>query len=429
MSEQPQPAPAGHSPGGDRLVLWILLGIVIGALLGGLSPTGGSAVQFIGDLFLQALKMIIVPLVTLSITVGITGLGDVRRLGTIGWRTIAYYLTTTTLAVITGLVLVSLIHPGIGADTAGATLAEAVRGKEGATPAETIRQVLAGLLPANVIAAAAETEVLPLIVFSLFFGGVLTTFGERARPLISLLELGNDVVMRMVHVIMRFAPLGIGCLVAGRLAQANGFAGFLPELAKVGRYSLTVLLGLSIHGLLTLPLLLVFLGRRSMKHYAIAVSEALATAFGTASSSATLPLTVECTTEKGGVSSRTASFVLPLGATINMDGTALYEAVAAVFIAEAFGVHLDPAALVVVALTATLASIGAAGIPEAGLVTMVIVLKAVDLPIEGISIILLVDWFLDRCRTTINVWGDSVGAAIIDRFETPGGLTAAPGDR
>lgn len=429
MSVQPQPAPAGQPPGSDRLVLWILLGIVIGALLGGLSPAAGNHLQFLGDLFLQALKMIIVPLVTLSITVGITGLGDVRRLGTIGWRTVGYYLTTTTLAVITGLVLVSLIHPGIGADAAGAELAEAVRGKEGATAGETIRQVLAGLLPANIIAAAAETEVLPLIVFSLFFGGVLTTFGERARPLIGLLELGNDVVMRMVHVIMRFAPLGIGCLVAGRLAQANGFAGFWPELVKVGRYSLTVLLGLSIHGLLTLPLLLIFLARRSMKSYAIAVSEALVTAFGTASSSATLPLTVECTTEKAGVSPRTASFVLPLGATINMDGTALYEAVAAVFIAEAFGVHLAPAALVVVALTATLASIGAAGIPEAGLVTMVIVLKAVDLPIEGISIILLVDWFLDRCRTTINVWGDAVGAAIIDRFEAPDGLTAAPGGR
>jgi Na+/H+-dicarboxylate symporter len=211
--------------------------------------------------------------------------------------------------------------------------------------------------------------------------------------------------------------VGIGALLAGRLGEAGGFMGFWPQLASLGTYVGTVLLALAIHGFVTLPLALRFLGKRSVPSYAKALSTPLMTAFSTSSSSATLPLTIEALIDNAKVSRRVTSFVVPLGATINMNGTALYEAVAAMFIAQTYGIEMGLGETIIVLLTATLSAIGAAGIPEAGLVTMVIVLKAVDLPIEGISLILVVDWFLDRCRTTVNVWGDAVGAAVIHQFE------------
>lgn len=420
-------ADGAERPGGGRdTLMWqIVAGILIGLAGGGAVPAAGQAVAFLGDLFLQALKMIVVPLVVLSILVGITGLGDVRRLGRIGWRTMAYYLATTGLAVLTGIVLVVLIRPGVGVDLSGAKATESILAKAAASPADALREMVVGLVPANIIQAAAETEVLPLIVFSLFFGAVLTTFGAQAEPAVKLIGILNDAVMRMVLVIMRFAPVGIGCLVAGRLGKAGGFAGFLPELKALGAYAVTVIVGLVIHGAGTLPLLLGLLGKVSPARYARALSDALLTAFSTASSSATLPLTYECAVVKARVSPRTCGFVLPLGATVNMDGTALYEAVAAIFIAEAYGVPLAGPQYAIIFLTATLAAIGAAGIPEAGLVTMIIVLKAVGLPIEGIGLILAIDWFLDRCRTTINVWGDAVGCAIIDRYENADATAAA----
>jgi Na+/H+-dicarboxylate symporter len=252
----------------------------------------------------------------------------------------------------------------------------------------------------------------------LFFGGILTTLGERGRPVLAFFEAVNDVVMKMVHLIMYFAPLGVFALIAYRLGKAGGGGLFWMELAKLLKYALTVITGLLIHGVFVLPIILWVLGRRNPARYAFNMGNALTTAFSTASSSATLPLTMECAEEKNSVSNRAASFVLPLGATVNMDGTALYEAVAAIFIAQAYGVPLAFPQQVVIFITATLAAIGAAGIPEAGLVTMVIVLKSVGLPLEGIGLLLSIDWFLDRFRTTVNVWGDSVGAAIIDRLES-----------
>jgi Na+/H+-dicarboxylate symporter len=260
-------------------------------------------------------------------------------------------------------------------------------------------------------------DILPLIIFSLLLGGAITTMGASGRPLLALFEAGNEVVMKIVHLLLLFAPVGIFGLLAGRIGKAGGWVEFWPELVMVGKYCLTVISGLFLHAVVILPLILFFFGRRNPLAYARGMAKALLTAFSTASSSGTLPVTMESTIEKNEVSERTSRFVLPLGATINMDGTALYEAVAAIFIAQVYGIHLDFAAQLTVLVTATLAAIGAAGIPEAGLVTMVIVLKAVGLPIEGISLILIVDWFLDRCRTTVNVWGDSIGAGVIDRYE------------
>ena len=486
----------------NKLLAGIVTGIVAGALLGGLNPEAGLAVNFIGHLFITFLMMIVMPLIIAAMISGICRFGDVRKLGPLGLKTLIYYLTTTALSVTTGIALVLMIHPGqLASETEqiearggivlkdasysienntiiidGASLPGeytssysvllldrnvkggivshhgknggetievsswtqdeknlenlAVTGKgividklpaerflqEERTITDILREVLTGLIPSNLFKAMAENDILPVITFSLLLGAVLSTLGVQGKPVIDFFNGLNEAIMKIVHLAMYAAPVGIGALIAGRLGEAGGFTGFLPELLQLGKYAFTVIAGLLIHSMVILPLILKFFGKTGVMRFAYNTSPALLTAFSTASSSATLPLTVECAEEKNDVSPRTAGFVLPLGATVNMDGTALYEAVAVIFIAQINGITLGPPELVIIFLTATLAAIGAAGIPEAGLVTMVLVLKAVNLPIEGISLILAIDWFLDRCRTTVNVWGDSVGAKVIDRY-------------
>lgn len=403
----------------------MLLGILTGILVGGFVPSVGVGIQFLGDLFLQALFALVVPLVVSSMIVGIASLGDVRQLGPLGIRTVLFFMTTTGLAVIVGLILVVAIHPGMPPERpimepSSAPLSKVSEQMEDkpTTLVELFKTILTSLVPKNLFAAMAETQILPLIVFALIFGGVLTTIGEKGLLVIRLFEGINDAIMAIVHLLMWVAPVGIGALIAGRLGEAGGFSGFWPQLSGLGAYVGTVLIALGIHAFLILPLALRILGNRSVPSYAKAMSTPLMTAFSTSSSSATLPLTMESLIEGAGVSRRVVSFIVPLGATINMNGTALYEAVAAMFIAQTYAIELGLGATIIVLITATLSAIGAAGIPEAGLVTMVIVLKAVDLPIEGISLILMVDWFLDRCRTAVNVWGDAVGAAVIDRWQS-----------
>jgi len=353
--------------------------------------------------------MIIVPLIICSMITGITNLGDVRKLGKTGAKTIFYYMATTGISALIGIILVNLIQPGIGAKAAGAPFPEILKGRE----EFSFIDVLMGLIPSNLFQSMAQMQILPLIIFSLFFGGVLTTLGKKGEGVINFFSVCNEAIMKIVHLIMYFAPVGIFGLIAGKLGSVGGGEAFTLEFAKLARYALTVIIGLSIHGFLVLPFLLLILARRNPLLYVFNMSSALTTAFSTASSSATLPLTMECVEKKNLVSQRASSFVLPLGATINMDGTALYEAVAAMFIAQSFGIHMEFGHQIMIFLTATFAAIGAAGIPEAGLVTMIIVLQSVNLPLEGIGVILTIDWFLDRCRTTVNVWGDSVGAAVI----------------
>ena len=406
----------------NRLLFAILLGIVTGTALGGLAPEAGKAVQFLGELFLKALFVMVVPLVMSSIIVGVSSLGDVRKLGRLGSRTVLFFMATTGLAVVIGLVMVTMIHPGASIDgiASGSETSSDISKRMEDRPqtiGELLRTILTGFVPKNLFSAMANADVLPLIVFSLVFGGVLTTLGEKGNLVIQFFDGVNEAVMAMVHLLMMIAPLGIGALIAGRLGEAGGFSGFWPQVMSLATYTGTVLLALLIHGLVVLPIALRMIGKRPVGQYARTVSTPLLTAFSTSSSSATLPLTMEAVTEEAGVSKKIASFVLPLGATINMNGTALYEAVAAVFIAQTYGIELDLGQTIVILLTATLAAVGAAGIPEAGLVTMAIVLKAVDLPLEGISLILVIDWFLDRCRTTVNVWSDAIGAAVIERLE------------
>jgi Na+/H+-dicarboxylate symporter len=344
-----------------------------------------------------------------SMIMGIASLGDIRKLGRTGTYTLLYYMVTTGISVLIGIILVNVIQPGVGVETAQ-VVPEKVKGKE-----FSFIEVIMGLIPENIFASMAETQVLPLIIVSLVFGGILTTIGEKGEVVIRFFDGVNEVIMKIVRIIMFFAPLGVFGLVASKLGAMGGGDMFISELYKLGKYAITVIIGLIIHSCLILPIILILIARTSPLPFVYNMASALTTAFSTASSSATLPVTMECIEEKNRISKRTSSFVLPLGATINMDGTALYESVAAIFIAQAFGYELTFSHQVIIFFTATLAAIGAAGIPEAGLVTMVMVLHSVGLPLEGIGTILAIDWFLDRCRTTVNVWGDSVGCAVIDK--------------
>jgi len=391
------------------LLVLIVIGVLAGVMAGWLWGPAMLKVAWLGDLFLTTLKMLIVPLIIAAVISGVASLGDVRKLGRIGGATLLYYFTTTGIAVFIGLVMVNIIQPGAGLEFGSSEIPQEVLAK-GDT---SVSDILLSLVTPNLIAAAANTQLLPLIIFSILFSAALTTIGKRGTHVIEFFNGVNDAMMKLVIWLMYFAPIGIFALVAGRLGKAGGGEQFLAEIMAVGWHVLTVLSGLAIH-FIVLLLILYFVAGRGLD-YLVGMLRALFTAFGTASSSATLPLTMECVRENK-VDDRSVRFVLPLGSTVNMDGTALYEAAAVMFIAQAYGIDLTIGQQVVVFITATLAAIGAAGIPEAGLVTMIIVLNAVGLPLEGIGLLLAVDWFLDRFRTSVNVWGDSVGAAVIDRL-------------
>ncbi|QDU60836.1 Proton/sodium-glutamate symport protein [Planctomycetes bacterium Pan216] len=396
----------------------------------GLAYSLGVFTSFVGDIFLRMLKGIVIPLVFTSMICGITSLGDIRRVGKIGIGTVAYYMLTTAVAVFIGILLVQMIQPGVGADDTFAYVSKNIEAKERSSAVDTLLAVFrgrpgepgSGMFPENIFLAATETNVLALIVFALVFGGAVTTLGVRAQPVVDFFNVVNDAVMKIVHLIMYFAPVGIFGLVAANIAKEGGGREFLGQLSLLGFYVMTVIIALGIHSGFLFSLI-VFVARRRPIQYTLGVLRALLTAVSTSSSSATLPITLECVEENNKVSNQAASFVLPLGATINMDGTALYEAVAVIFIAQSQGISLGGAELFIIFLTATLAAVGAAGIPQAGLVTMVIVLTAVDLPMAGIGTILAVDWFLDRLRTTVNVYGDATGAAVIDRLFVAGAST------
>lgn len=405
----------------SHLTLYICIGIVAAVVMALLFPHFSMKFHVGGEIFLRLLKMMVVPLVMASVMSGIIGLGDVRRLGRPGGRTILFYVVTTILAVVTGLATVNVIRPGVGAfdqetleDLATTGAAIAPEG-ESATIGTILNNLFLMLFTDNLISAAAETNLLPLIVFSIVFAGMLTTMGSRVEAITTMIVQINDGLLSFILLLMKVAPVGIFCLVAARFGEAQAEGRFFEVLSQTGWYVVTVLLGLAIHAGITLPLILWVSTRRNPYRFMYQMSQALLTAFSTASSSATLPVTMECAVEKAGVSKRSTEFVLPLGATINMDGTALYEAAAAIFIAQAIGMDLSLMQQLVIAVTATLAAIGAAGIPEAGLVTMIIVLNAVGLPVEYIGLILSVDWFLDRFRTAVNAFGDSVGAAVVER--------------
>jgi len=389
-----------------------LIGISMGGLCGWVFGKEMLVVEWIGEMFLDTLKMLVIPLIVSSMIVGITGLGDIRKVGKAGTITLIYFLSTSGIAVMAGIIVVNIMQPGLGVElTTG--IPEKVAGKESID----ITDILKSFVTPNLFQSMAKMEILPIIMFSLVFGGVLTTLGEKGKLVISVFDGINIAIMKIVHLVMYFAPLGVFALVSSKLGAAGGGDLFLAELLKIGKFAVTVILGLMIHALITLPAILYFVAKQNPLTYFKNMSAALTTALSTASSAATLPVTIECVEEENKISRRTTLFVIPLGATVNMNGTALYESIAAIFIAQMVGIHLGLGDQVLIFLTATLAAIGAAGIPEAGLVTMVIVLQAVGLPLEGIGMLLSIDWFLDRLRTSVNVWGDSIGAAVVDHFE------------
>ncbi|MBT5026829.1 MAG: dicarboxylate/amino acid:cation symporter [Nitrospinaceae bacterium] len=397
----------------NGLLILMVAGIFLGIFSGWMFGSSMLTVAWIGEMFLDALKMLVVPLIISSMIVGIAGLGDIRKVGKTGLIAFIYFMTTTCIAVVIGLVMVNIIEPGIAVEMTVDKVPEKVVGKE----AVGITDILKSFVSPNLVESMVKMDILPLIIFSLIFGGVLTTLGEPGQRVIDFFDTVNTAVMKIVHLLMYFAPIGVFALIASKLGAAGGGDLFMAELAKVGKYAGTVISALLVHGLIILPTILYVTTRRNPFVYFKNVTEALTTAFSTASSSATLPVTIECAEDYNRVSRKSALFVLPLGATVNMDGTALYESVAALFIAQMMGIHLGFGEQLVVFLTATLAAVGAAGIPEAGLVTMVMVLQSVGLPLEGIGMLLSIDWFLDRCRTTVNVWGDSIGAGVVDHLE------------
>ncbi|MDQ6976367.1 MAG: dicarboxylate/amino acid:cation symporter [Mariprofundaceae bacterium] len=393
----------------SRLLMMMVVAILAGGTAGYFWGDAMQSIAWVGELFLTTLKMLIVPLIAASVITGVAGLGDVRHLGRMGGLSVAYYGCTTFIAVSIGLIMANLWQPGVGAGLGDA-----------AAPTHQLHDVgmselILSLVHPNIIEAAATMKLLPIIVFCIVFAAALTTLGETGKPVIRFFEGVNEAIMTMVGWIMFFAPIGVFALIASKLGQNGGGEAFLAQIQSLLVYVLTVISGLLTHAFLLCTALFI-ITRRSVLDYLKHMGTALMTAFSTASSSATLPLTMEGV-KNAGVNDRARRFVLPLGATINMDGTALYEAVAVLFIAQAYGIDLSFTQQILVLITATMAAIGAAGIPEAGLVTMVIVLEAVGLPLEGIGLLLAVDWFLDRCRTTVNVLGDSMGAAIVDHLD------------
>uniref|UniRef100_A0AAG5DAC5 Amino acid transporter n=1 Tax=Anopheles atroparvus TaxID=41427 RepID=A0AAG5DAC5_ANOAO len=392
-------------------------------------------IQYPGDLFLRMLKCLIVPLLVSSITSAIGSL-DLSMSKKIAFRAIVYYFTTTICAVILGIILVSTIRPGTGREVnpiAGKATTRQV------LTADTLLDLIRNLFPPNIIQATMfqfrtilvapanatgvplteykitneftqGTNVLGLVMFSVVLGTCIGKMREKGKPLLGLFESLSEAMMIITSWVIWMSPLGVLFLVAAKLLE---MASFVEVLGQLGWYFMTVMLGLFVHGFGTIAVIFFLTTRKMAYPYIGKMSQVLATAFGTGSSSATMPITIRCL-DNMGIDPRVTRFVIPVGATINMDGTALYEAVAALFIAQLRNIHLTFGHIVAVSVTATAASIGAAGIPQAGLITMVMVLDTVGLPAEDVTIIIAVDWLLDRFRTTINVMCDALGTILVD---------------
>jgi len=389
----------------------ILAALVIAVIYGLLFSEYAYLITWMGELFLRALQMIIIPLILTSIISGVANIGDAQNLGRLGLKTITYYISTSLFAIVTGLILVNIIQPGIGADLG---LKREV--PELAASSGDLWEIILRMVPTNIFGAMVSFDILAVIFFSLLFGFFITRVDSKPREfLTTLFNSGFEVMMKLTHFIIRFTPLGILGIVVGVVADQRG--NLAEVLGSLGKYFVTVLIGLIIHATITLPFIIRSIGKINPWKHLQAMSTPLLTAFSTRSSSATLPLTIDAVENNSGVSNKISSFVLPLGATINMDGTALYECVAAMFIAQAYGIELGFLQQMIVVITALLASIGAAGIPMAGLIMISVILTAVGLPLEGVGLILAVDPFLDMCRTTVNVWSDTCGAVTIANTE------------
>jgi len=388
----------------------ILIALILGVVLGMWLPEYVKYISWMGDLFMRALKMVIIPLILTSIISGIVNIGSLKKLGKIGLKTISYYIATSLFAIVIGLFMVNLLKPGVGADLGFVSEVEGL-----ALAKESFGQTLINIIPTNVVQAMVENQMLSVIFFAILVGLFITNISKKHKKLyIKLFNGGFELMMKITEFVIKFTPFGVFGIVALQVAQQND----LTEVAgRLGLYMVAVILALIIHSCITLPLILKLVGKINPLSHIRAMSVPLLTAFSTSSSSATLPLTMEAVEHKAGASNKITSFVLPLGATINMDGTALYECIAAIFIAQAYGIDLSFGEQIIVVITALLASIGAAGIPMAGLVMITVILSAVNLPLEGVGLILAVDRILDMFRTSVNVWSDSCGTVVIAKSE------------
>lgn len=374
----------------------------------------GEAAHRLGNLFLRLLRMVAIPLIVTSLVSGVMGIGQASRLGRMFGRTVLYYLSTSMLAILTGLAMVNAISPGLSDDR---HIARSIPPDVGGHLGEVLFRQVEAMIPPNAVRALADGNFLSIICFSLAFAVFAILVGGRTTErLRDLFQDGFQVMMAMTMAIIRLAPFGVFFLMLYATATQGA------EIFRLlGWYMLTVLCALAIHAFVVLPLILRFVAKRKPLEFARAMSPALLTAFSSASSNGTLPLTLASVERRAGISNRVSSFVLPLGATVNMDGTALYEVVAVLFIAQLhYGANMALSNQIIVAVTALLASIGAAGIPHAGLVMMIIILQAAGLPVEMQGVIIAVDRVLDMCRTSVNVWSDSCGCAVVARYEASG---------
>jgi len=420
-----------------QLYTKILLGLVLGAVAGavanfldiGLLRDLLVGIQPFGDAWIRLITMIVIPLVVASLLVGTASLGDLRKVGRIGGKTLVYYMLTTAIAVTIGLVISNVFQPGARIDESTRdTLSAQFEGQAAqsmllAEEKPGTVEVLLNMIPRNPVQAAAEMDLLPLIIFTIIFGAAVTMVEkERREAVLNVFHGVNDASMVMIHWIMKLAPYAVFALIGAVVAEFG-----LDLLRSLLFYSLIVVAGLLTHALFTYGLVLRFLAGFNPFDFFRRIVNAPIIGFSTSSSNATLPVTIETAEEEVGVSNEVASFVLPLGATINMDGTALYQAVAVMFIAQIYGIPLGMGEQLIIVLTATLASVGAAGVPSAGIITLIIVLNSVGMADQvqaGIALILGVDRILDMCRTAVNVTGDLTAATVIAKSE--GELNVVP---
>jgi Na+/H+-dicarboxylate symporter len=404
--------------GSLRLHTQILIGLVLGAALGPLLGDFAIAIKPLGDAFISLLVMVVVPLVMASLVVGTASLGDLRKLGRIGMKTVGYYLVATAVAVAVGLIAGKLFDPGAGldesvkasmlADYAGVTAEQLARVRD----KPSIGDLLVRIIPRNPFQAMVETNFLQIIFFAILFGVALTVMSEeRRRPLVDVVQTVNDTMIVMVKMVMRVAPIGVFALIAAVAAQF----GYGVLVTLFGYVVITI--GAMAFFVVTFYPVSLRLSGMSPALFFRRFYEVMVFAFSTSSSNATLPINLQVSEERLGVSKEVAAFVLPLGATVNMNGTAIYQGASTIFIAQVFGIDLGLGDLLVVVLTATLASIGAAGVPGIGMVTLTIVLTQLGIPLEGIALVVGVERILDMCRTAVNVTGDTTCAVWVARSE------------
>jgi len=395
----------------NRIFVGLLLGVVFGLALYGVRETTWVKnlmtylISPLGDAFIRTIRMIVVPLVLASIVVGTASLGDIKKIGRIGGKIMAYYLITTAIAIITGIILTLVFAPGLAVDVA----------KEGTfTPREAppIMTTILNMIPINPIDSLARGDMLQIIVFAVLLGITISAVGETAKPLLKVLEGLNEAMLKLTMLIMELAPYGVFALMARTVL--NQGAQILISLAL---FIIVVYLGLLIHAIFIYGSIVKFFGGISVVEFYRRVSPAMLVAFTTASSSATLPVTMKCGEENLGIKKEICAFTLPLGATVNMDGTALYQGVSVVFLAQLLGVDLTFGQMLTVIVSATLASIGTAGVPGAGMIMLAMVLESVGLPVSAIGIIMGVDRIVDMGRTCMNVTGDLACTLAVARSE------------